>query len=146
MSFGYFQKRLFIGMKFIVKEGNNVIGSGKIIEINNDLEIVENDKTTNNLNFHPKDIIKRIETVYGGFQSKIKIKNEIQELLNLDKIYRNPRIIRAMIYLFTKGKIERKEVFKLVKLDWRDILHLSEYDKKDNKIRDFNNEFGSENI
>jgi len=51
-----------------------------------------------------------------------------------------------MIYLFTKGKLEREKVFELAKTDWRDILFLAEYDKNKNQVRDFNSEFGNENV
>ncbi len=143
----HFKTRLFEGMNFKFCEGKKIIGTGKIIKIiNSDLRIIENDKSSNNLNLYPKDIIQEIKTIYAGFDNEFKIITEFQKLLNSEKTYRSPRLIRAMIYLFTREKLEREKVFELVKTDWRDILFLAEYDKNENKIRDFNNNFGNENI
>ena len=66
--------------------------------------------------------------------------------MNSKNTNRSPRLISAMIYLFTKGKLEREKVFELAKTDWRDILFLAEYDKNKNQVRDFNSEFGNENV
>lgn len=143
----YFHKRLFIGMEFKFCEGKHISGFGKIIKIlNADLRIIENEKKLNNLNLYPKDILQKIKTIWNGFDNEFKIINEIQELLNSNKILRNPRIIRAMIYLLIKGKIDRKKVFELAKKDFRDVLYLAEYDKNDDRIRNFDNEFGNEKI
>jgi len=130
-----------------VKEKKRIIGNGTIIKIiNSDLRISENNKSSNNLNLYPKDIIKQIKTIYAGFDNEFKIISEFQNFLNSKNTNRSPRLISAMIYLFTKGKLEREKVFELAKTDWRDILFLAEYDKNKNQVRDFNSEFGNENV
>ena len=143
----YFKNRLYNKMLFKFCEGKNIIGYGTIIAIlNEDLKIVENEKTDNNLNLYPNDIIDKIKTIYKGLGTDTKVIAEIQELINLEKQLRSPRIIRSMIHLFTNERIDRKKVFEMAKGDWRDIIFSAEYDDKNNRIRDFNNQFGKEEI
>lgn len=148
VSTDYFSKRLFENMKFDFFEGSRKIGSGVILKIENlNLRSDPNVKEELiNLNFYPKDIIKKIKLIYSSFKTDFKIISELQNLIISEKSLRNPRIIRSIIYLFTIGKMERKKVYELAKTDWRDILYNAEYDINENKVRNFNNEFGKEEI
>jgi len=144
----YFSKRLYENMEFKFCEGSRTIGYGKIIKIiNHDLKCDPEIKQESiNLNLYPKDIIEQIKTIYGGLRADSKIISELQNLIICHDSLRSPRIIRSIIYLFTIGKMDREKTFEMAKTDWRDILMNAEYDKNDNRIRDFNNKFGSEKI
>ncbi|MGJ8734506.1 MAG: elongation factor Tu [Cellulophaga sp.] len=148
LSTEYFKSRLYENMEFKFCEGHNIIGYGKILEVvNPNLKSDPNIKQESiNINFYPKDIVGKIKLIYGQFKTDSKIISELQELIASYKPLRNPRIIRSIIYLFTKGKIDREKVYKIAKTDWRDILYYAEYDGKEKQLRDFNNEFGKEEI
>ncbi|WP_299325439.1 elongation factor Tu [uncultured Maribacter sp.] len=153
LSTEYFSNRLYENMEFKFCEGPRTVGYGQIIEIiNSDLKSDPKIKQELiNLNLYPKDILDRIKIVYGGLRTDFKIISELQELIMSEDSLRNPRLIRAIIYLFTIGKIDRKKVFQMAKTDWRDILMCAEYkyiggNEKSIRVRDFNNEFGNETL
>ncbi len=144
MGTEYFAGRLYTGMKFKFCEGARTIGYGEIIDIiNSDLKI-SSIKDKSNINLYPVDITTKFQTLFGT--DKYKIISEFQELIILSDEYRNPRLIRAMIHLIIKEKYKRSVLYEQVKTDLRDIFLWAEYDKKGNRIRDFNNEFGKEII
>jgi len=60
-------------------------------------------------------------------------------------LFRNKRIIRAIIYSGNKDVIRLKKIIKEVKINHSNILLSSENVKK-KRVRDFNNEFGKEEI
>ena len=145
LSVEYFVKRLYINMKFTFKEGARTVGYGKILEITNQtLNCEPNIKQEYiNLNLYPIDIIKRIKIDFKD--NFIVAFSQIQELIILDKSFRNHRIVRAIVYLGNKDLIHLEEVIKQAKVDYKDTLFLSEYIKK-KRVRDFDNEFGKEEI
>jgi len=148
LSTEYFEKRLNENMEFKFCEGSKTIGYGRILEIvNPNLKSDPNIKQELiNLNLYPKDIIEKIKIIYGHFKTDSQIISELQKLIMSEVTLRSPRIIRSIIHLFTIGKMEREKVFEMAKTDWRDILMNAEYNKKEKRIRDFNNEFGNEKI
>ena len=142
----YFTKRLYENMTFKFCEGPNIIGYGKITEILN-LEL-RTDKNilleSINLNLYPSDIKNQIKIDFGDDYNQAIVK--LQELIISDKTFQSDRIIRAIIYLGNKDIKHLIKIIDEVKIDWRDILMYAEYDDKGNRIRNFNNEFGQENI
>ncbi|ADV48030.1 protein chain elongation factor EF-Tu [Cellulophaga algicola DSM 14237] len=146
LSTEYFAKRLYENMEFKFCESNRTIGFGKIIRIiNTDLKCEPDiDQKTINLNLYPTDIIDKIKLDYR--QSWNKAFSEIQELIISNESFRNKRIIRAIIHLGNKDLAHLEKIIEQTKIDWRDILLWAEYDKKEKRIRDFNNEFGKEEI
>lgn len=146
LSTEYFNKRLYENMKFQFCEGSRTIGFGKIIEIvNTDLKCeADIDQKKINLNLYPTDIIKRLESDYGKNSGKAKI--SIQELIKSSKDYRNNRIVRALIYSGNKDIVHLNKMIELTRTDWRDLLMNAEYEKYDKRVRNFDNEFGKENI
>ena len=138
----YFSGKLFKGMKFKFCEGRHIIGFGEIIEIIN--QNLKFDIETNiNLNLYAKDILKKIEVQFGEKDGEIIRK--LQYFIKKDKSFRSARIIRAILYLSNGNEVQIEKHIKQAETDWRDILLWAEYDKNDNQIRDFNNEFGNEN-
>jgi hypothetical protein len=142
----YFSKRLYENMKFKFCEGSRTIGFGKIIEIiNTDLKCESGiEQKTINLNLYPNDIKNRLESDYR--KNSGEAKRSIQELIISNKEFRSNRIIRALIYTGNKDVVHLKKMIELTKTDWRDLIMSAEYEKNDERVRDFNNEFGKENI
>ena len=142
----YFAKRLYENMEFKFCEGSRTIGFGKISEIiNTDLKCEsDNNKKTINLNLYPTDIKSRLESDYRN--SLGEATRIIQELLISNETFRSNRIVRAIIYLGNKDVVYLKKITDLARTDWRDVLMNAEYDNNDKRIRNFNNEFGKENI
>ena len=142
----YFAKRLYGNMEFKFCEGSRTIGFGKIIDIiNTDLKCESHiDQKTINLNLYPADIKNRLESDYG--KNSREAKREIQELIISNKEFRSHRIVRALIFSGDKDIIHLKKMIELTRTDWRDLLMNAEYEKNDKRVRDFNNEFGKENI
>ena len=138
----FFSERLFEGMKFKFCEGRRIIGLGKILKINN-LTLKSDNKININLNLYPKDILKKIDNQFGKDNGEIKRK--LQDFIKRNKYFSNPRIIRAILYLSNGNEIQIEKYIKQAEIDWRDILLWAEYDKNNEQIRDFNNEFGNEN-
>ncbi|WP_272152104.1 elongation factor Tu [Tenacibaculum aiptasiae] len=146
LSTEYFERRLYEKMEFKFCEGSRIIGFGKIIEIiNKNLKSAPNiTQESINLNLYPIDIIDKIKSDYR--QNWNKAFSEIQKLIISDESFRNNRIVRAIIHLGNKDIVNLEKVIEQAKKDWRDILLWSEYDKKEKRVRDFNNEFGNEEI
>ena len=142
----YFDKRLYENMEFKFCEGPNTIGFGKIIElINPDLKCeTEIDQQKINLNLYPTDIIKRLESDYG--KNSDEAKRKIQALIKSNKEFRSHRIVRALIFAGNKNINHLEKMIELTRTDWRDLLMNVEYEYPEKRVRDFNNEFGSEKI
>jgi translation elongation factor EF-Tu-like GTPase len=146
LSTEYFTKRLYENMEFKFCEGSRTIGFGKIIEIiNPDLKCeADSDQEKINLNLYPTDILKRLESDYG--KNSGEAKRTIQELIISNSEFRSHRIVRALIHTGNKDIVNLKKMIELTRTDWRDLLMNAEYEYPDKRIRDFNNEFGKENI
>jgi len=146
LSTEYFTKRLYENMQFKFCEGSRTIGFGKIIEIiNPDLKCEANsDQEKINLNLYPTDILKRLESDYG--KNSGEAKRTIQEFIISNSEFRSHRIVRALIHTGNKDIVHLKKMIELTRTDWRDLLMNAEYEYPDKRIRDFNNEFGKENI
>ena len=146
LSKEYFTKRLYENMEFKFCEGSHTIGLGKIIKIiNPDLKCeTDSDQKKINLNLYPTDILKRLESDYGKNSGEAKI--SIQKLIQSSKDFRSNRIVRALIYTGNKDIIHLKKMIELTRTDWRDLLMNAEYEKYDTRVRNFDNEFGKENI
>lgn len=146
LSTEYFTKRLYENMEFKFCEGARTIGFGKIIKITNqNLKSAPNTSQESiNLNLYPIDIIEKIKLDFG--QSWNKAFSEIQKLIISDESFRSNRIVRSIIYLGNKDIVHLEKIIEQAKTDWRDILLWAEYDKKEKRVRDFNNEFGKEEM
>lgn len=146
----YFAKRLYIGKKFKFCEGSRIIGSGEITEVvNKELEIEFGQKEEDfNLNLFPIDIVDKIRQDHGNNFGKF-LRTIQPYLLNLIEL-RNPRVVRSIIYLTTRNIEELKKQIEIAKTDYRDILFFAEYENRNEKnpkrVRNFNNEFGNEQI
>jgi len=142
----YFSKRLYVNMKFKFCEGSHIIGTGKIIDITNtDLISEPNiEQKSINLNLYPTDIRTRLESDFGKNYNQVFWR--IQELIISNTCFQINRIIRAIIHLLNRDLEQLERIIGQAKTDWRDILFWAEYDENENRIRDFNNEFGKENI
>lgn len=142
----YFSKRLYKNMKFRFFEGKQTIGFGRIMEITNPGLICETDidQKTINLNLYPADILKRLESDYE--KSSEEVKRSIQELILSHKDFRSHRIVRALIYAGDKNIEHLKKMIELAKADWRDLLMNAEYEINSKRVRNFDKEFGHENI
>ena len=146
----YFKKRLFKGKNFKFREGHRIIGSGEITRItNSDLQMEEGQiENIFNFNLFPNDIRARIREDFGSQEYKaIRI---LQPFLINYSESRSPRMVRSIIFL-SNGKIEElRRQIEITKNDWRDTLSAAEYVGNDLensvRIRNFNKEFGSENI
>jgi len=147
-SFEYFKKRLSVGRTFTFQEGGIITGSGVITEIiNKDLEIDPNDKEEDlNLNLYPRDIVDQLKYAYGDMYGKAIV--YLHLFLIENKLYRNPRLIRAIIFLSEMDLGKLQSTIEMAKIDPRDILLKAEYEnpglKNAKRVRDFNQVFGSE--
>jgi len=133
-------------MKFKFCEGSHTVGFGEIIEIiNPDLKCEPHiDQKTINLNLYPTDIKNRIESDYQKNIGEVTVC--IQKVLISNEVFQNNRIVRALIYAGNKDIVHLKKMIKLAKIDWRDLLLNAEYEHPDKRVRNFDNEFGKENI
>jgi len=146
----YFTKRLYIGKKFKFCEGSRVIGTGEITEVvNKELKIESNqDEKDFNINLFSKDIIDKIRYNHGDdFGRFLRI---IQPFLLEQVELRSPRIVRSIIYVTNRNIEKLEEHIKITKTDYRDILLIAEYElikeKDPKRVRNFNNEFGNEQL
>jgi len=142
----YFSKRLYKNMEFKFCEGSRTIGFGKIIEIiNADLKCEDDiDQKTINLNLYPTDIKNRLKSDYRkNYGEAIWC---IQKALISNKDFRSNRILRALIYTGNKDIVHLKKMIELARTDWRDLLLNAEYEHPNKRVRNFDNEFGKENI
>ena len=142
----YFSKRLYENMNFKFCEGPRTIGFGKIMTIiNPELKIESGvDHHKINLNLYSNDILTRLESDFKEDSSEAKRK--IQELIKSNKEFRNNRIIRALIFTANKNINHLIKMIRLTQTDWRDLLLNAEYNQHAKKIRDFNYEFGNEEL
>lgn len=146
----YFAKRLYVGKKFKFCEGSRTIGIGEITEIiNEELKLESGQKEKDfNINLFPVDITDKIKFNHGDNFGKFL--RAIQPFLLKQVKLRDPRIVRSIIYL-TNQKIEKLEKHLNITItDYRDILYLAEYEQRNEgepkRVRNFNHEFGNEQI
>ena len=88
------------------------------------------------------DIKSRLQKDFGeDFLTIVKVINqwdvETKSLLD-------DRLLRVTIYLVKGKKEEFERIKEIARLDFRDVLWQAEYDGGEERIRDFNRQFGSE--
>ena len=94
------------------------------------------------------DIIEKIENDF--LTKKDEVFNLIIEEVNKNSQINHPRIIRCILFLSDGDFFELKHYLKTAISDPRDVMLYAEYDNTNslnpNRIRDFNNPFGKEEI
>lgn len=94
------------------------------------------------------DIIEKIEDDF--FIKKEEVYNLIIEEIKKNNQINHPRIIRCILFLADGDFFELKHYLKTAISDPRDVMLYAEYDNNNsldpNRIRNFNNPFGKEEI
>jgi hypothetical protein len=100
------------------------------------------------INFYdlPKDIVDRVSFEY----EKGNLEEVFILLTNLNEDMKNCRhntfrILRCVIFLSSRSVEHIKYYCEMARSDFRDVMYWAEYDKFDNRLRDFNMEFSYNN-
>lgn len=89
--------------------------------------------------FIKTDIYRKIEI---DFKDNLQAVIEQIEILDAEANgLLSDRLLRAMVFV-ANGNIERlKQIIKLARIDYRDVLWQAEYDANEKQIHDFNKSF-----
>lgn len=88
--------------------------------------------------FFAPDIIEKVKEDYKDQSSQVI---ELISSLNINQVVELDRIFRSLLFLSNGNYEDLNKFLKTAEIDYRDILYWAEYDKNDNRIRDFSKPF-----